>query len=132
MKQLFLILLAFLFVAILPNAEAASGSALKPEGSCSGNLADGTPVSFTYFSNFNGCQKTSKGAIAFQSGIEGLITGSRTFKSSKDYYNFPKVDLTFADSTGNLSGKLGYRDAANVRQVIEVQCDVRDYEYVDC
>jgi hypothetical protein len=131
MKQLFLILLAFLFIQLLPSADAATGSALKPEGSCSGNLADGTSVSFTYYSNFNGCKKTSKGAIAFQSGLEGLITGSRTL-SSKDYYNFPKLDLSFANSTGNTSGKLGYRDQGNVRHVIEVQCEVRDYEYADC
>ena len=132
MKQLFLILLAFLFVAILPDAHSATGSALKIEGSCTGNLADGTPVAFTYYSDFNGCRKVNKGAIAFQSGIEGLITGSRTFKSGKDYYNFPKNDLTFKDSTGNTSGKLGYRDDQNVRHVIEVQCEVRDYEYADC
>lgn len=132
MKQLFLILLAFLFVAILPKARAATGSSLKIEGSCTGNLADGTPVSFTYYSDFNGCRKVNMGAIAFQSGIEGLITGSRTLTGNKDYYNFPKNDLTFADSTGNTSGRLGYRDSANVRHVIEVQCMVRDYEYPDC
>ncbi len=132
MKQLFLILLAFLFVAILPEAGAATGSSLKIEGSCTGNLADGTPVSFIYYSDYNGCRKVNKGAIAFQSGIEGLITGSRTFTGGKDYYNFPKNDLTFADSTGNTSGKLGYRDSENVRHVIQVQCDVRDYEYADC
>ena len=132
MKQLFLILLAFLFIQLLPDAGAATGSALKPEGNCSGTLADGTSVSFTYFSDFDGCKKTSKGAIAFHSGIEGLITGSRSFKSGKDYYNFAKNDLTFADSTGNTSGQLGYRDESNKRHVIEVQCEVRDYEYAEC
>lgn len=132
MKTLFLILLAFLFVVILPKAGAATGSSLKIEGSCTGNLADGTPVSFIYYSDFNGCRKVNKGAIAFQSGIEGLITGSRTFTAGKDYYNFPKNDLTFADSTGNTSAKLGYRDSDNVRHVVEVQCEVRDYEYPDC
>lgn len=132
MKMLFFILLALLFVPLIPTAEAATGSALKPEGTCSGTLADGTSVSLTYYSNFDGCKKTSKGAVAFHSGIEGLITGSRSFKSGKDYYNFPKNDLTFADSTGNTSGKLGYRDDQNVRHVVVLQCDVRDYEYADC
>jgi hypothetical protein len=132
MKHLFLIVLSFFILNLVTNAQAAAGSALKIEGSCSGNLADGTPVSFTYYSDFNGCKKVSKGAVTFINGIEGLFTGSRSFKGSSDYYNFPKHDITLANSTGNSSAKFGYRDASNVRHTVEVQCEVRDYEYGDC
>jgi hypothetical protein len=130
MKKLFLVALSVFAVTLTDSF--AVGSSLKLEGTCSGHLADGTEVNFNYYSDFNGCNKVSKSAIAFNSGIEGLITGSRAFKNNKDYYNFPKNDLTFADSTGNTSGKLGYRDSKNVRRTINVQCDIRDYEYSDC
>lgn len=132
MKQLFLTLLAFLILNLMSNANAAVGSSLKTEGSCSGTLHDGTPVSFTYYSNFNGCRKVSKSAITFTSGIEGLFTGSRTFKGGRDVYSFPKHGLSFADSTGNTSGRLTYKDETKTRHVIEVQCEIRDYEYSDC
>lgn len=132
MKQLFLTLLAFLILNLMSNANAAVGASLKTEGSCSGTLHDGSPVSFTYYSNFNGCRKVSKSAITFTSGIEGLFTGSRLFKAGRDVYNFPKHGLSFVDSTGNTSGKLSYKDEVNVRQVVDVQCEVRDYEYSDC
>lgn len=130
MKSASLIALSLAFLTF--NLHAATGSALKTEGSCTGNLQDGTPVSFTYYSNFNGCKNVSKSGISFHSGLDGLYTGSRTLKGGKDYYNFPGHDLTFKDSTGNTSGALGYRDASNQRHVITVQCDVRDYEYAEC
>lgn len=132
MKSLFLTLLAFLIVNLMSNANAAVGSSMKTEGSCSGTLHDGTPVSFTYYSNFNGCKKVSKSAVTFTSGIEGLFTGSRTFKGGRDVYSFPKHGLSFADSTGNTSGKLKYRDETKAAHSVEVQCEVRDYEYADC
>lgn len=133
MKHFFLIILSFVVLNLVTHAEAAAkGSSLNLEGTCTGTLADGTGVRFTYYSDFDGCKKVSKSALAFESGIEGLITGSRSFKNDKDYYNFPRNDLTFQNSTGNTSGKFGYRDSARVRHVIEVQCEVRDYEYQDC
>lgn len=130
MKKLSLAVLTILVLNY--SAEAAVGSSLKTEGSCSGNLTDGTPVSFTYYSDFDGCKNVSKSAITFNSGIEGLFTGSRAFKGGRDNYNFPRHNLSFADSTGNTSGTLGYRDENNQRQVIQVQCEVRDYSYGDC
>lgn len=130
MKSVSLVALPALLLSL--NLHAASGSSLKTEGNCTGNLNDGTPVSFTYYSDFNGCKNTSKSAISFHSGIDGLLTGSRSIKGSKDYYNFPRHDLTFANSTGNTSGTLGYRDENNQRHVIKVQCEVRDYEYSEC
>lgn len=132
MKQLFLILLSFLIFNIISTASAATGSSMKTEGSCTGNMVDGTVVSFTYYSNFNGCKKISKSAVSFNSGIDGLFTGSRSFKNGFDIYSFPKHGLIFADSTGNTSGKLRYTDEAQNRQVVEVQCEIRDYEYTDC
>lgn len=130
MKKLSLVALSVLVLNL--SAQAATGSSLKTEGSCNGNLADGTPVSFTYYSDFDGCKNVSKGAVTFHSGIEGLFTGSRAFKGDKDRYNFPRHDITFQDSTGNTSGTLGYRDENNQRHVISVQCEVRDYSYGEC
>lgn len=132
MKHVIAIVLSFIVLNLITNAKAATGSSMKVEGSCSGRLNDGTPVSFTYYSNFNGCQNVSKSAITFTSGIEGLFTGSRTFKSNKDIYNFPKHKVTFADSTGNTSGTFQYRDADKALQNVELACEVRDYEYADC
>lgn len=132
MKHFLFIVISFLVLNLVADANAAVGSSLKTEGSCSGALLDGTPVSLNYYSDFNGCKKVSKSAVTFTSGIEGLFTGSRTFKANKDIYNFPKHKLTFADSTGNTSGRLQYRDANNERQTVELSCEVRDYEYTDC
>jgi hypothetical protein len=116
----------------MSGASAATGSIQKIEGSCNGGLVNGTPVSFTYYSDYNGCQKISKSAVTFTSGFEGLFTGNRKFKNGKDLYSFPKHGLSFANSTGNTSGELRYTDEANTRQVITVQCEVRDYEYSEC
>jgi hypothetical protein len=132
MKKFFLVILSFLFINLISTSQAVTGTSLKTEGSCSGTLADGSPVSFTYYSNFDGCSNVSKSAISFTSGIEGLLTGSRSFKGGRDFYNFPKYDLSFPDSTGNTSGTFGYRDANNERQTVELQCEVRDYSYADC
>ena len=123
----------FLFVSLFTlNAMGRVGSVQKIEGSCTGSLVDGTSVSFTYYSNFDGCKKVSKCSLAFHSGIEGLITGSRSFPGNKDYYNFRRNDLTLLNSTGNTSAQFGYRDSNNARHVISVQCEVRDYTYEDC
>ncbi len=132
MKKFFLVILSLVLINIISTAQAARGSALKTEGSCSGTLADGSPVSFTYYSNFDGCKDVSKSAISFTSGLEGLLTGSRVFKDSKDNYNFPKYKLSFPDSTGNTSGTFSYKDANDQPVSVELQCEVRDYSYADC
>lgn len=111
---------------------AAVGKELKLEGNCHGSLIDATPISLTYYSDFDGCRKVSRSAIAFNSGFEGLITGSRAFKVDRDIYNFPKHKLSFLNSTGNTSALFEYRDASRELQSVELQCEVRDYEYPDC
>lgn len=106
---------------------------MKIEGNCSGKLADGADISYTYYSDFNGCKKVSTAAVSFQGGLEGLNTGTRAFSKSSDIYKFYKYTLTFANSTGNTTGKLTYRDPeTNKKHTITLQCEVRDYEYTDC
>lgn len=134
MKDLFLIVVAFLVLTLITNAnaKAASGTSMKVEGTCSGTLDDGTAVSFVYYSDFDGCKNVNKGALTFTAGLEGLLTGSRTFKGDSDVYTFPENKLTFANSTGNTSGKLHYKDNKGVKRFIPVSCEVRDYEYPEC
>ena len=84
-------------------------------------------------SNFNGCKKVSTSAVSFQSGLDGLSTGTRSFTDSSDNYVFNSYKLSFANSTGNTTGKLSYKDESTGRiKSVKVSCDVRDYEYTDC
>lgn len=109
----------------------------KLEGKCSGRFADGLQVGFSYFSNYEGCQGNISSSIKFtsESGL-GFHKGKRTFENQKDIYSFNSqqdiYQLTFEDSTGNISGVLDYFDLQGERQSITVQCEIRDYEYGDC
>lgn len=125
------VVISFFFLNIISIAHASEG-AMKQEGSCAGTLLDGSPVSFNYYSDFDGCADKSKSAVTFTSGLEGLITGERSFSKSKDNYNFTGHKISFPDSTGNTSGSFTYTDPNGVKQTVELACDVRDYEYVDC
>lgn len=136
MKSLITTLL-FVFTA----TSAFAGTAMKLEGNCNGTLKDGSEVSFSYYSNFDGCKEKSTAAVTFTSNDMGLNTGSRSFIGSKDVYMFDvvengkkkeKVRISFADSTGNTSGSLRYTDANGKKQSVTVQCEIRDYEYSDC
>ena len=114
-------------------SSAFAGTSMKVEGSCSGKLLDGTDISYTYYSNFNGCKKISTSAVSFQSGIEGLFTGTRSFTDSSDNYSFTNYKIVFKNSTGNTTGKLTYKDARTGKsKTVTLQCEVRDYEYGDC
>ncbi|WPU66853.1 hypothetical protein [Peredibacter starrii] len=110
-----------------------AGTNMKVEGTCTGQLKNGQPVSISYYSDFDGCKAKSNGAISFN-GEEnsGLRTGERSFKNDKDLYDFDDVKLVFANSTGNTTGSLTYSDENNQTQHVELQCEVRDYEYMDC
>lgn len=132
MKHFILIVLSFLVLNLVTNAKAATdkGSSMKLEGTCTGTLADGSAVSFNYYSDFNGCGYKSKSAVTFTSGIEGLFTGKRVL-GEKDVHTYPQHRLTFANSTGNTEGTLHYTDAQGARQSVQVLCDVRDYEYAE-
>ena len=132
MQMLIRTILTISVFTLISNAQGAVGKELKVEGSCNGQLLDGTEVNLAYYSDFDGCQKVSRSAITFQAGLEGLTTGSRAFKGDKDVYNFPKYKLTFLNSTGNTSGTLEYRDANKDLQSVELQCEVRDYEFPEC
>lgn len=125
------LIISALTMTMLSTAQA--GTSMKVEGTCSGTLKDGTEVSYTYYSNFDGCKKVSSAAVNFNSGIEGLFTGKRSFTRSTDRYTFNDYKLTFANSTGNTTGKLTYKDfETNKKQTVTLQCEVRDYEYADC
>lgn len=132
MKSLFTLAFALFSVSAL------AGTSMKVEGSCSGTLEDATPVSFVYYSSFDGCEDKSKAAVTFHEGIGmDLHTGTREFVGDKDVYKFTQdkeeaVRLTFADSTGNTSGTLRYTDMNGESKTVEVQCEVRDYHYGEC
>lgn len=128
MKTLILSLASFFIFS-----QAMAGSSLKVEGSCSGKLLDGSDVSYTYYSNFNGCKKVSTAGISFQDGKEGMYTGTRSFTTSSDNYTFNSYKLSFKNSTGNTTGKFIYKDARTGKtKTVTLQCEVRDYEYGDC
>lgn len=107
---------------------------MKIEGTCAGTLSDGSAVSYTYYSNFDGCRKISKAAISFTAGIEGLFTGKRSFTDSQDIYELNGgYKLIFANSTGNTSGSLTYPVGSGRKmETVNIQCQARDYEYQDC
>lgn len=138
MKHLFLIALSFVLLNLVTHAKAQApkvedkGTSMKLEGSCSGTMADGTEISLNYYSDFDGCKDVSKSAVAFSSGIEGLFTGERTFTDAKDNYTFPEQRLSFANSTGNTTGTLKVTNHQGEPETVNLQCDVRDYEYADC
>jgi hypothetical protein len=128
-----LIFTVFIFLTLTLSAFAQAEDELKIEGKCNGNLADGTKVSFTYFSNFNGCQQKIRAAIQFAPNFgSGYYKGKREFEDSKDIYTMENYRVTFKDSTGNVSGIFSYLDIVGKRQSINVQCDIRDYEYDEC
>ena len=128
MKTLTVTLLSLAF-----SSMALAGTSMKVEGSCSGKLSDGSAVSYTYYSNFNGCKSVSSAAVSFGKGIEGLYTGTRSFTDSSDNYSLGAFRLSFANSTGNTTGKLTYKDpSTGATKTVKVECSVRDYEYSDC
>lgn len=137
MKFLFLAL-CLLGIVSLANA----GEPQKQEGQCGGKLEDGSEISFSYFSNYNGCQTNIAGSIHFspESDLESR-KGKRSFTDQKDIYSFRSghrilksevYRLTFANSTGNTSGVFDYFDAQGAKQSVTVQCLIHDYEYDDC
>lgn len=134
MKKFFLIVLSFVILnnitPVKADTNTEAGSSMKLEGTCTGSLADGTEVGMNYYSDFDGCKKTSKSAVTFTSGIEGLFTGTRTL-AQEDVHSYPQHRLTFANSTGNTEGTLQYTDTQGVKQSVKVLCDVRDYEYAE-
>jgi hypothetical protein len=111
-----------------------AGILLDIEGSCSGALLDGTSVSYTYYSNYDGCRKVSRAAITFTSGLRGHYRGKRSFTTTEDIYSFRGgFKLIFANSTGNTSGTLVYPDEpSGEKKFVTLQCSIRNNEYADC
>lgn len=132
MKQFFLIVLSFIILNLITHAKASTGSSLRLEGSCRGTLKDGSPIVFSYFSNFNGCSNRARAAVNFTSGIEGLLTGRRAFSGDKDIYSFPDHKIILKNSTGNTDARFHYKDMEGKSRSVTVQCEIRDYEYADC
>jgi hypothetical protein len=129
----------FFLLAIVSFAYA--GGEQKLEGKCSGQLENGSQVGFSYFSDYEGCQGNISSSIKFSSASGlGNHKGNRTFENNKDIYLFKSgrrntqkiYQLTFEDSTGNISGVLDYSDLKGNRHSITVQCVIRDYEYEEC
>lgn len=118
--------------AVILFSSTAWSLSMKLEGACAGKLADGTQIAFRYYSNFNGCTQSAKAAISYDQGREGMLTGIRSFTDSSDVYNFGNTRITFANSTGNTSGRFRYIDSRGARHTATLECDVRDYEYGEC
>jgi hypothetical protein len=126
------------------TAYAFAGTTMNYEGSCQGILEDGTEIHFTYYSNFDGCKENSRSALTFSEGMDGLYMGNRTFTDKSDNYSFTVKEsgkkkeilkLALANSTGNTSANFTYIDEFAEeagRKTVQLQCEVRDYEYSDC
>ncbi len=130
MKHFLLIAFSLLLLNFKVQAAPTEGSTLKIEGTCSGTLKDGSTVNLTYYSNFDGIKDVSQSAVTFTGALEGLFTGTRQFKQGKDIYTFPGAKLIFLDSTGNTSGTLQYSQE-EIQQSVDIQCEIRDYEYAE-
>ena len=125
-------LIATLFV-VTSISNLHAGTAMKLEGNCSGTLKNNAPVNFSYYSDFDGCKTKSNGAVSFSGENDmGLRTGNRALNESQDLYDFDDIRIALANSTGNTSASLTYTDEEGKTQKVEVQCEVRDYEYVEC
>jgi hypothetical protein len=120
----------------------AAGTAMNLEGSCTGTSSDGSQISLTYYSDFDGCQEVSQAALVYHQGPEGLFTGTRSFKGERDVYSFRQevngkrqehLRLSFANSTGQTSGSLRYlNEETGKKEKIQLQCQIRDYHYLEC
>lgn len=121
-----------LSLVVMFFSTAAFSLSMKIEGGCAGTLADGSQIAFQYYSNFNGCTNSAKAAINYDQGREGMVTGKRAFTERSDIYTFGKEKLTFANSTGNTTGRYSYINSTGARKTVTLQCDVRDYEYAEC
>ncbi|MFL5783221.1 MAG: hypothetical protein ACJ76H_01345 [Bacteriovoracaceae bacterium] len=122
----------FFFIAVLSFSTSTFAGSMKVEGLCSGKLLDGTPVAFQYYSDFDGCKKVSGAALSYVEGREGMLTGERSFTTSNDIYNFGELKLILKNSTGNTGARFQYTDDQGGKRTVELQCDVRDYEYSEC
>ncbi len=133
--------IVFIFAFVFISG-VASASEMKLEGSCKGIKADGTPISFTYFSGFDGCQNKSEAAITFaeDSSQAGLFTGIRLIQNGEDKYSFtrtnektkPSIWLIFADSSGNSQGVFKQREVNGKITSVTLECEIREYEYEEC
>jgi hypothetical protein len=133
------LIISFFFSLLTANAaESAENSqkstSMNYQGSCNGTSANNAPIHFKYYSDFDGCKEKSTAAISYNDAGEdrGLVTGSRTLKGEKDLYLFAENKLTFENSTGNTNGTFSYQnEETGEREEVIVQCEVRDYSYVE-
>ena len=132
MKKFFLVIMATLATSFMVEA----GTNMNLEGSCKGKLHDNTPVSFSYYSDFDGCKEKSQAGITFNKSNKALgqilSTGQRYFTDTQDIYSFKDKKLSFANMTGNTSGKLTYKDQNGKTRTVTVSCEIRNYEYAEC
>ncbi|HXH73420.1 MAG TPA: hypothetical protein VNJ08_00540 [Bacteriovoracaceae bacterium] len=126
------IILCIAILGLSLCAFAQAEDEMKLEGSCNGNYTNGKPVSFTYFSNFNGCQQKIKAAIKFapDSGSQHH-KGNRAFENNQDIYTLGTYQVSFADSTDIKEGIFSYLNDGK-RESIIVKCVIRNYEYYEC
>lgn len=115
-------------LSLILCTQSALAESMKLEGSCTGNLSNGTVISYSYYSNYDGCKKVSRASVSFTAGIKGVYKGKRSFTDSQDVYALHGgYKLIFANSSGNTTGIL-----VKPGETVKVQCKVRDYEYPEC
>lgn len=126
----------FLMTVIALSTSVMAKTNMNLEGACQGKLHDKTSVAFTYYSDFDGCKEKSQAGITFSRAsstiTSGLSTGERYFTDTHDIYSFKDKKISFANSTGNTTGRFTYRDQQGKVRTVTLACNVRNYEYADC
>jgi hypothetical protein len=132
----------FSFITTLLTSISLAGVGMNLEGTCQGQNSEKTEVSFTYFSNFDGCMDKSQAALVFTEGEEGLFTGQRSFTDNHDIYSFTvshngkKTEIYrvwFDNMTSRSKGTMRYlNEESGKSEIITLQCLIRDYHYLEC
>lgn len=122
----------FIFLSLLSlSGFAAAGAEMKLEGNCHGKVR-GEEVTLKYFSTFDGCINKSKAKVVMTTPKLRNLKGTRSIEKGFDTYSFSGFWLVFKDSTGNTQGEYRYRGAGGVVKSVQLNCEIRDYEYSEC
>lgn len=122
----------FIFLSLLSLSGFANAKAeMKLEGNCHGKIR-GTDVAIKYYSTFDGCNNKSRAKVVLTSARTQTLNGTRSLGEGLDTYSFKGIWLVFPDSTGNTQGEFRYRDVGGIIKSVQLECEIRDYEYSDC
>ena len=122
----------FIFLSFLSlSGFATAKSEMKLEGNCHGRVR-GADIALKYYSTFDGCNNKSKAKVVLTSSQNRNLKGTRSIGKGLDTYSFKGFWLVFTDSTGNTQGEYRYRDVGGAIKSVQLECEIRDYEYSDC